>query len=125
MKYKLIILAFLILILFFPTILGWIAQTLIWIFSLKYQGATISLLGDIILRIIGPILSTSIVSLIHVKNKKIRGLTLSLFDIIISFLLSYLIMIVQTYDYIIFGLFFLFLICNLGIFIIKEIKEVK
>lgn len=115
MMYKFISLAFVVLIFCFPPILGEIVKILIWIFSLEYKGASVSLIGDIILRIIGPFVAGGIVTFIHIKNKELNDIMLTIVGIIVGFVLSYVVMILEQYGYII--LFSLITLITIFIFL--------
>lgn len=109
MKYRMISLIFLALIFCFPSLLGGIMETLTWIFSLKFKGAPMSIIRDIFLRYTGPTITCLVMTYIHIKNKEINNFVLSIAGIVISFILSYVVMIFEQYGYIILALFFAFL----------------
>lgn len=120
MMYKFISLAFVVLIFCFPPILGEIVKILIWIFSLEYKGASVSLIGDIILRITGPFVAGGIMTFIHIKNKELNDIMLTIVGIIVGFVLSYVVMILEQYGYII--LIFFILILIVALYLIKHKK---
>lgn len=101
MKYKLISLIFLALIFCFPPLLGCIMKTFTRIYSLEFKGAPVSLIGDMFLRYTSPVITSTIMTFIHVKNKEINSFALFVVGIIVGFTLSYVVMVLEQYGYII------------------------
>lgn len=101
LKYKFISLIFIALIFCFPSLLGYIIQTVAWIFSLEFKGAPVSLIGDIFLKYTCPVITGTLMTFVHIKNKEVNTFVLLIVGIIVGFIFSYVVMISEKYGYII------------------------
>lgn len=72
-------------------------KLIVWIISLDYKGANISFVGEVLSKIIVPILTTFLVTSLNIKNRGANKILMTLFGIIIGFILSYIIMIFELY----------------------------